>query len=308
MITGLDDTRNLSAFETHLDSLKLLVEESLKESLLLNATQAPMLKLAMEYSLMAKAKRIRPILALLAGRMFGSSDSLLLDVGVAIEHLHTYSLIHDDLPCMDNTDYRRGLLTCHKKFGDDIATLAGDALLTLAWDTIINQSRKHGVDEKRILDIVQVLSEAVGANGMIAGQVLDLQAEGKELPLDEVCRIHELKTGKLFTGSLLVGAILGQASQKDLKNLRDFGTCFGLVFQITDDILDITATSAELGKPTGNDQKLMKSTVPSILGVEGSRDLARTHVERGKKVLKTYRNTDAEFLSSLLDYLLIRVS
>ena len=210
MITGLDDTRNLSAFETHLDSLKLLVEESLKESLLLNATQAPMLKLAMEYSLMAKAKRIRPILALLAGRMFGSSDSLLLDVGVAIEHLHTYSLIHDDLPCMDNTDYRRGLLTCHKKFGDDIATLAGDALLTLAWDTIINQSRKHGVDEKRILDIVQVLSEAVGANGMIAGQVLDLQAEGKELPLDEVCRIHELKTGKLFTGSLLVGAILGQ--------------------------------------------------------------------------------------------------
>lgn len=301
-----DDTRDFTDFESQLESLRLLVESSLQKSILINHTEVPILKEAMEYSLMARAKRIRPILALLVGRIFQASESLLLDVGVAIEHLHTYSLIHDDLPCMDNTDYRRGLLTCHKKFGDDLATLAGDALLTLAWDTVITQSRQYGVEEKRILDIIQVLSQAVGANGMIAGQVLDLKAEGKELALSEVCRIHELKTGKLFTGSLLVGAILGQANEKDLKNFKDFGACFGLVFQITDDILDITATAEDLGKPTGNDQKLMKSTVPSILGIEGSRDLARKHVAIGKQILEAYANPDAEFLGSLLDYLLVR--
>jgi len=298
---------DFTLFNTKLDSLRTQVDEALKRSADLNESAAPSLKEAMEYSLFARAKRIRPILALQAGRIFGGRDEILLDVAVSIEHLHTYSLIHDDLPCMDNTDYRRGVLTCHKKFGDDIATLAGDALLTFAWDTIISRCRTYEVEEKTIVDIIQVLSKAIGANGMIAGQVLDLQAEGQDLQLDEVCKIHEFKTGKLFTCSVLVGGLLAGATATDLARLEEFGRHFGMVFQITDDILDLTSTSETLGKPAGQDLVLQKSTVPSILGIEESRKLARVHVEEGKKSLEHYHHPEAEFLNTLLDYLLVRV-
>jgi geranylgeranyl diphosphate synthase, type II len=303
-----DFSMDHATFEAEFESLRLIVENSLRRTAEVNQSHAQVLKQAMEYSLFARAKRIRPILALQAGKLFGARQEKILDIVVAIEHLHTYSLIHDDLPCMDDTDYRRGIETCHKKFGEDIATLAGDALLTLAWDTIIVRSREQGFSDKVIVDLISILSRAIGADGMIAGQVLDLQAERRKSSLKEVSEIHEYKTGKLFVGSLQVGGVLAGASEMELKLLSDFGEHFGMVFQITDDILDLTGTTESLGKPQGSDLALEKSTVPSVLGIDKSRVLAKQHVTMGKDLLSPIGSPEARFLQNLMDYLLVRTS
>jgi len=296
------------SLEQELDDLRLRVDSAIRESAFLNHTTVPVLKEAMEYSLFAKAKRIRPILALQAGKLLGASESALMGAVLSIEFLHTYSLIHDDLPCMDNADFRRGVETCHRKFGEDIATLAGDALLTFAWDSIIHQCRASKAPDSVTLELIYQLSSAVGANGMIAGQVLDLQAEGQDSSLAEIQRIHVYKTGKLFVASLMVGALLAGASESQVKSLKTYGQNFGLVFQITDDILDVTGSIETTGKDAGIDRLNEKSTYPSILGLSESRRLADQHAKQGRAALETFTGPQAEFLGALIDYLLTRSS
>lgn len=303
-------TEFIESFEREIEVRKVLVNQCIQDCLQYNYSVANVLKEAMEYSVYASGKRIRPILVLEAGKLFSDSEQRLLDFSVAVELLHTYSLIHDDLPCMDDSDFRRGKATCHKVYGDDIATLAGDALLTFAWDLLIQMGDKHKVDSQTVLQVVSLLSQAVGANGMIAGQVLDLQAEANpDINPQQLEQIHTYKTGKLFIACLEMGALLCSADASRTEALREYGRHFGLVFQITDDLLDLTGTTEELGKTAGSDLLHEKSTYPALFGMDRSREMARNHAQEGIEVLnKAFSPKKCEFLSSLMNYLLVRTS
>ena len=298
--------------EQHIENLRIQIDELLRSSQLEFGyldTVTPVIKDAMNHSLFARAKRIRPILALESTMIFDPKAKMLgLEMGICIELLHTYSLIHDDLPCMDDSDLRRGLKTCHKAFGEDIATLAGDALLTCAWELLIAVSNKYKLESDLCLKLISLLSKAVGARGMIAGQVLDLKSERKQLNLKELEEIHIYKTGKLFMACLEFGALVAQAPLEAIEHLKTYGHHFGLVFQITDDILDVTGTSEQLGKQAGLDIANQKSTYPALLGIKKSRELALEHANHGIKSLEPlYKmNLDPSFFESLIRYLLTR--
>ncbi len=225
---------------------------------------------AMNYSLEAGGKRLRPILALAVAETLGYSEDDVIDVACALELVHTYSLIHDDLPAMDDSDLRRGQATCHKVYGDAIAILAGDALLTLAFEVIAEYGTRKGRAEKAVR-IGSELGRAAGVTGMIGGQVLDLEAEGRELTLPEIETISALKTGALLKASVSCGAIAAGAGEKELGLLNRYAANIGTAFQIIDDLLDVESTAEELGKPTGADQERFKATFPSMLGPEESR-------------------------------------
>ncbi|MCO4781507.1 MAG: polyprenyl synthetase family protein [Candidatus Cloacimonetes bacterium] len=290
-----------------LEELKYEIEDVLSDVVQSDGHIATNLANAMKYSLMAGGKRIRPILAIYAGLVCGGKKDLLLKVSSSIELLHTYSLIHDDLPSMDNSDWRRGRKTCHKVYGDDVATLAGDALLTDAWDMLISQCRSAQIDENVILDLIQILSQAIGSQGMVAGQILDLENENRKCDLDTLNKIHHYKTGKLFIGSLLLGWRLSSNDEDQKNALIAYGKSFGMAFQITDDILDVTGTTESLGKTAGLDETLNKSTFPSILGLDKSRSLAKEYVETGIKSLDVFEDSESkQLLVELLEYLLVR--
>lgn len=298
------DTMNIT---TKLESLKFEVEDFLSTAINDESEIAPNLIDAMRYSLMAGGKRIRPILGVYAGLICGGDKGLLIKIASAIELLHTYSLIHDDLPSMDNSDWRRGRKTCHKVYGDDVATLAGDALLTDAWDLLISECRTENVCDTTILDLIQILSHAIGSQGMVAGQVLDLENENKKCDLDTLNKIHHYKTGKLFIGSLLVGWRLSSKDESQKAALIEYGKSFGMAFQITDDILDVTGTTESLGKTAGLDETLNKSTFPSLLGLEKSKELAQDYVKSGIKALDQFDECESKcLLLELLEYLLVR--
>ncbi len=298
--------------EQHIENLRLKIDELLKSSQAEFGyldTVTPVIKNAMNHSLFARGKRIRPILACESTMIFDPNKELLgLEMGLCIELLHTYSLIHDDLPCMDDSDLRRGLKTCHKAYGEDIATLAGDALLTCAWELLIAVSTKYKLDHSLSLQLISLLSKAVGARGMIAGQVLDLQSDRQKVSLDELEKIHVYKTGKLFIACLEFGALVAQASSEAIHYLKTYGYHFGLVFQITDDILDVTASTEQLGKQAGLDETNQKSTYPALLGIEKSRELAIKHVQEGIEALHPlYKiGLNPQFFESLIGYLLTR--
>ncbi|MEE2923405.1 MAG: farnesyl diphosphate synthase [bacterium] len=298
--------------EQHIENLRLRIDELLQSSQTEYGyldTVTPVIKDAMNHSLFARAKRIRPILAVESAMIFNPrAEKLGLEMGLCIELLHTYSLIHDDLPCMDDSDLRRGLETCHKAFGEDIATLAGDALLTCAWELLIAVSKKHNLKPNLSLQLISLLSKAVGARGMIAGQVLDLQSERKQVDLEALEKIHIYKTGKLFIACLEFGALIAQAPPVAIEYLKTYGHHFGLVFQITDDILDVTATSEQLGKQAGLDAANQKSTYPALLGINRSRDLAVKHATEGIKSLQPLyeMGLDPKFFECLIKYLLTR--
>lgn len=299
--------------EAHLEQLRLQVDHLLissQDEFKYLDTITPVIRDAMNHSLFARGKRIRPILAYESAKLFDSKQDNGLELGLCIELLHTYSLIHDDLPCMDNSDLRRGLLTCHKAYGEDIATLAGDALLTSAWELLISTSRKHQIDSEVCLKLILILSKAVGAGGMIAGQVLDLQAEGQKVSLEDMEQIHLHKTGKLFMACLEFGALISGASDEQMNSIKTYGQNFGLVFQITDDILDITSSSEQLGKRAGLDLTNDKSTYPALLGISESQILAEQFALSGKQALSKLKeeglNTD--FFEALIDYLLVRTN
>lgn len=257
---------------------------------------------AMRYSLFAGGKRLRPILCLAAAEACGGKISAALPHACAVECIHTYSLVHDDLPSMDNDDLRRGRPTCHKVFGDAIAILAGDALLTVAFE-IATQAKP--VSRYKVRDTLREISQAAGSRKLIAGQVADLEAEGRRLTRAEVRSIHENKTAALLTASVRLGAMSANASAKQLAAVTAFGRALGLAFQVIDDVLDVTQTSEKLGKSAGKDLAAQKATYPAVIGLEKSRSEARRLTQRARSALESL-GEKAGVLRALADYLLAR--
>jgi geranylgeranyl diphosphate synthase type II len=257
---------------------------------------------AMRYSIFAGGKRMRPALCLAAAEACGGRVENALPLACAVECIHTYSLIHDDLPAMDNDDYRRGKLTNHKVFGEGIAILAGDALLTEAFAIAAKSKGWPRYDHQTI---ILELAHAAGSEQLIAGQVADLEGEGKKIPVSQLRYIHERKTSALLCCSVRLGGMSANCNAAQLRGLTDFGYNVGLAFQIIDDILDVTQTSEQLGKTAGKDTQAEKATYPSIIGLEESRKIARQLTERAFRALKTFKGKAAA-LEALAEYLLKR--
>jgi len=259
---------------------------------------------SMRYSLMAGGKRLRPILCLAACELLGGDRATAMPTACAMEMVHTMSLIHDDLPAMDNDDFRRGKLTNHKVYGDDIAILAGDALLAYAFEYIAAQTK--AVPAEWILKVVAHLGHAVAATGLVGGQVVDLECEGKpDVTSETLTFIHIHKTAALLESCVICGALLAGANDTDIKRLSTYANNIGLAFQIIDDILDITATSEELGKTAGKDLAAQKVTYPSLWGIEASQQKAQDLVIEAKEQLTSYGDT-ALPLMAIADYITSR--
>lgn len=238
---------------------------------------------AMRYSLLAGGKRLRPSLTLAAGEALGAETDDLMPAACAIEMIHTYSLIHDDLPAMDNDDLRRGRLTCHKAFGEAVAILAGDALLTQAFRVL--SADAPGRDTERQVRVIREIATAAGSvDALIGGQIADIESEGKNVDASTLEYIHRSKTGAMLTTSVVVGGIIAGASEGQIDQLRGYGQRIGLAFQIADDILDVTSTSEQLGKTPGKDQAANKATYPAIHGIEASNARARQLVDEAVQI------------------------
>ncbi|NEQ43996.1 MAG: polyprenyl synthetase family protein [Leptolyngbya sp. SIOISBB] len=260
---------------------------------------------AMRYSLLAGGKRLRPILCLATCELLGGTEPMAMPTACALEMIHTMSLIHDDLPAMDNDDYRRGKLTNHKVYGEDVAILAGDALLTYAFEFVA--TRTQAVSAERTLRVIADLGKAVGAEGVSGGQIVDLASEGlTDVSLETLNYIHTHKTGALLRVSVTAGAVLAGANESQVTTLSQYADRIGLAFQIIDDILDITATSEELGKSAGKDLAAQKATYPSIWGLEESQQQAHTLVETAKKSVLDSFGAAAQPLVALADFIVDR--
>ncbi|WP_454191900.1 polyprenyl synthetase family protein [Paenibacillus sp. Marseille-Q7038] len=264
------------------------------------------LKDSMMYSLMAGGKRLRPVLVIAATEAFGVDRKAALPVAAAVEMVHTYSLIHDDLPAMDNDDYRRGRLTNHKVYGEAMAILAGDALLTHAFYSIIQSGRKYGIPADRLLDIVEDLSEYAGARGMVGGQVADMEGEQGMTSMSQLEYIHLHKTGDLMMFSLVAGGRIAGANEKQLQALRIFGRDLGLAFQIQDDILDLIGDEQKLGKKTQSDVAQQKVTYPYFIGMEESVAEVKRLTQSAKDALIQGGIPDPRRLFEIADYLMKR--
>lgn len=240
---------------------------------------------AMAYSLLAGGKRIRPVLLMATAEALGVKGYNYLPVACGLEMIHTYSLIHDDLPCMDDDDYRRGRLTNHKVFGEAMAVLAGDGLLTLAFEVMLEQKN---VDPHVLIETVREMAMCAGNFGMVGGQGLDLENEGKSISAEELRKMHAGKTGALFIAAVRGGAHLAGANEQELLALTKFADLLGLAFQITDDILDVEGTTEDLGKPAGSDEKNHKSTYVSLYGLEAAKALAEKTVAEALECLEMF--------------------
>ncbi len=263
------------------------------------------IKSAMEYSLMSSGKRLRPILCIAAAETVGGHLDDTLRAACAIEMIHTYSLIHDDLPAMDNDNLRRGQPTCHIKFDDATAILAGDALLTLAFEIL---SSVESVDKDHAfnwLRVIHTIAMAAGCKGMIEGQLQDIGAEGNVLGLEDLKKMHRLKTGALLEASVITGTILGNGNRDQIEKLKNYARNIGLAFQITDDILNVEGDPDIMGKDVGTDQARGKSTYPSILGMEESKEFAKKLVNDALKVLDYFDNK-ADPLRAIAHYIVVR--
>jgi len=283
-------------------SRRTLVERALQDELDRTDILDDRLRASMAYSLMAGGKRLRPILLMAAADAIGADGTKFITAACALEMIHTYSLIHDDLPAMDNDDYRRGKLTNHKAYDEGTAILAGDALLTLAFTVIL---RRQNVPGDRLLRVVDEISRAAGAEGMVGGQMLDLAAEDRHISLEELRRIHMGKTGALFRAALRSGAILAGATEQELAALTAYADHFGLAFQITDDILDVIGTAEDIGKPVGSDEKNHKSTYVTLTSLSEAQELARRSVDEAVAALNIFGD-EAAFLRELALYLVRR--
>ncbi len=268
----------------------------------------PRLLEAMEYSLMAGGKRLRPALCLAVGDLLGGRREAVLSFAAALEIIHTYTLVHDDLPAMDNDDLRRGKPTNHVVFGEATAILAGDGLLTEAF-WFMAQAASGGAKPERVLNAVAEAAKAVGASGTVGGQILDMAFTGKgAVSLAELADMHARKTGQLFRISCLAGAILSDADVTVCARFADYGAALGAAFQIADDILDETSDTATLGKSAGADASRGKSTYPSLLGLERSRELAAQKAQEAVALLAPYSGEQADFLRELAVYAVKRAS
>jgi geranylgeranyl diphosphate synthase, type II len=261
---------------------------------------------SMRYSLLAGGKRLRPILCLATCELTGGTVEMAMPTACALEMIHTMSLIHDDLPSMDNDDYRRGKLTNHKVYGEDIAILAGDSLLAYAFEHVAEET--DGVSPERLLKVVARLGRAVAATGLVGGQVVDLECEGVEnVSIETLNFIHTHKTGALLEASVVSGAELAAADDRTLTKLTQYARNIGLAFQIIDDVLDITATDEELGKTAGKDLQAQKATYPSIWGIEESRRQAGQLIAEAKATLSDFGDK-ALPLMAIADYITARKS
>lgn len=279
-----------------------LIENALVQELGKEQALVPELADSMEYSLTAGGKRLRPILLMAAADAVGAKGTDFVQAACGIEMIHTYSLIHDDLPAMDNDDYRRGKLTNHKVYGEAMAILAGDALLTQAFEVILRQ--KNAAPEI-LLQVINEMSIAAGPNGMVGGQVIDMLSEGKRISMEELRKMHMGKTGALFRAAIRSGAILAGATEEQLSALTTYADRFGLAFQITDDILDVVGDEAVIGKPVGSDERNNKSTYVTLTSLEEARRLATDTVKEAVEALAIFGDK-AKFLRELVEMLLER--
>ncbi|MGC9527148.1 MAG: geranylgeranyl diphosphate synthase CrtE [Limnospira sp.] len=292
---------DLSAYLT---GQKVRVEAALDASI--QVTYPEKIYESMRYSLMAGGKRLRPILCLATCELLGGTEPMAMPTACALEMIHTMSLIHDDLPAMDNDDYRRGKLTNHKVYGEDVAILAGDGLLAYAFEFVARETRD--VPPQRVLEAIARLGRAVGAAGLVGGQVVDLESEGSsDVSERTLTYIHTHKTGALLEACVVCGAILAGASENEVERLSHYAQNIGLAFQIVDDILDITATQEELGKTAGKDLQANKATYPSLWGLEESRRQAQRLVEEAKAELAPFGEGAAP-LSAIADFITRRTN
>jgi geranylgeranyl diphosphate synthase type II len=296
--------RRATAFDlqAYLEDRTERINRALDQFLPNETTKPATIHKAMRYSLFAGGKRLRPALCLAAAAACGGDEEDAMPLACAVECIHTYSLIHDDLPAMDNDDFRRGKPTNHKVFGEGIAVLAGDALLTQAFEIA---AQAEGWPRYSHQALALEIARAAGSLQLIAGQVADLEAEGKKISATELKYIHERKTSALLCCSARLGGMSANCTAGELKALTDFGYNVGLAFQIIDDILDITQTSEQLGKTAGKDTKAQKATYPSIVGMEKSRKLATELTQRAFDALKIFKGRAAA-LEGLANYLLVR--
>ena len=263
------------------------------------------LNAAMSYSLMAGGKRVRPALCMAAAEAVGRADDDIVTAACAIEMIHTYSLIHDDLPAMDDDDIRRGRPTCHVAFDEATAILAGDALLTLAFQTLARAASGSRKSPDLWIQIINILATASGCRGMIEGQMRDIAAEKTPLALDELEKTHALKTGALIVASVKTGAILGGGSRTRVRRLGEYAAHIGLAFQVMDDILNITGDPKHMGKATGTDLERNKSTYPGLMGLAGSREFAADLILKALQALYNFDNR-SEPLRALANYITAR--
>ncbi|XP_008785818.2 geranylgeranyl pyrophosphate synthase 7, chloroplastic-like [Phoenix dactylifera] len=259
---------------------------------------------SMRYSLLAGGKRVRPVLALASCELVGGDEAAAMPVACATEMIHTMSLIHDDLPCMDNDDLRRGQPTNHRAFGEDTAILAGDALLSLAFEHVA--VRTAGVAAERVVRALAELGSAVGSDGLVAGQIVDIASEGQAVDLNDLEYIHIHKTARLLEAAAVCGAIVGGGEDGEVERVRRYARCVGLLFQVVDDILDVTKTSDELGKTAGKDLASDKATYPKLMGLDKARELARTLVLKAEEELSGFDGARAAPLHHLAHYIAYR--
>lgn len=294
-------------FRQKLNEMINLVDSNLDICLPTEDTYPQTIHKAMRYSIFSGGKRLRPILVMAACEIVGGNSDDAIDFACAIEMVHAYSLIHDDLPAMDNDDYRRGKLTNHKVFGDAMAILAGDALLNFATETMIYSALKNTPKSTKYISAMNEIMSASGINGMISGQVVDIESEGKKIDEYTLNFMHSHKTGALITAGVRAGAIIGGAGSMELECLTEFAKNLGLAFQIKDDILDVIGDEAKLGKKVGSDQINNKSTFVTIYGLEKSQDMVAKVTQEAISALDMFEQR-GEFLKDLANHLVNRES
>ena len=291
--------------KAYIKERKAVVDKALDQ--LLPRPQGPSAPVveAMRYSVAAGGKRVRPILLMAGCDAVGGKHLDILPAACAMECVHTYSLIHDDLPAMDDDDLRRGQPTCHKKFGEAIAILAGDGLLTWAFQLMAHPGMKDTLDAATILQVIGVFADAAGINGMVGGQTADILFEGRPVDAETLSFIHSSKTGALIRASVQMGAMLGKGTEEQVKNLSDYGTALGLAFQVVDDILDVTGDQEKIGKPVGSDLKNQKATYPALFGLDEARKKALSLKEQALSALSDF-GMEAEPLRAIAAYIVER--
>lgn len=292
----------MSNFKEKLERYRVLIDNSLMNYVSKPGFEEKRVYEAMEYAFTGGGKRIRPILTLEFCRLCGMDIDNALPFACAVEMIHCYSLVHDDLPCMDDDELRRGKPSCHIAYGEAYALLAGDGLLTLAFETMLKNYDGSAVAPKNSARAALELAEKAGHLGMIGGQTVDIASEGREISLETLKLMHSLKTGALISAACRIGCIIAGADEEKITAAQEYAKNIGLAFQITDDVLDAVGDTAQLGKKAGSDEAKNKTTFVSLLGVEKSLEVARELTEKAKSELEVFGN-DSEFLCELADYL-----
>ena len=289
---------------TYMEEKRVLTEKVLDASLSSSCSQTDLIVESMRYSLLAGGKRVRPMLCFAATEMFGGDLDAAKPAAVALEMIHTMSLIHDDLPAMDNDDLRRGKPTNHVLYGDDVAILAGDAMLSEAFAHVARETK--GVPAERVVRVLGILGDCVGPLGLAGGQVLDLKSEGKpDVGMDTLTWIHTHKTAALLKAAVASGAVLAGATDDEVAKCEEYALKIGLAFQVADDILDVEASTEDLGKTAGKDEEVDKTTYPKLLGLERSKEVAQELVDEAKAALSQFGDAAAP-LNGLADYIIQR--